>query len=143
MRRLLVGVGVSLLMSCTFAQAQDTRFAKIDLNGDGRIDLEEHRASQEAEFKAIDADGNGEVTQAEYGAWLQKQMGFNAAAAGSVAVCYIRHVDADKNGSLSRQEMNGLNERIFLSLAGEDRLMTLDESRQTPPPEVLPPLVCG
>jgi hypothetical protein len=143
MRRFLLGAGAILLLSCAVSAEQDERFAKIDLNSDGRIDLEEHRASDEAEFRRIDANGDGKVTLAEYAAWLQTEMGFDAKTAGSVAACYVRHIDANRDGSISRDEMNGLNERIFLSLAGDDRLMTLEESKQTPPPDVLPPMVCG
>lgn len=126
-----------------FAETQEDRFAKIDANGDGAVSYEEHAASVDAEFGKIDASNTGSITVNQYAAWLAKEPpGWPPAVALSVARCYFKIVDADRDGRILASEYRGYNDRVFNWLAGEDRRMTLVESKRVPPSNIVPSPVC-
>lgn len=134
----------ALLAVPALAETQEERFRRIDSNGDGVVSHDEHAASIEAEFRARDADGDGAVTIGEYAAHLARETpGVPRQATLSVARCYFKLVDGNGDGRLSLAEMRSFDDRVFKWLAGDDGRMTLDESRQVPPPEVIPRVVCN
>lgn len=140
---LLIVSSLSFAMVSGMSHAsQEEDFHARDLNGDGVIDLSEHRADEEATFAAMDTNADGEITVGEYADYLVRDMDFPADVALSLAKCFVRHVDSDGNGTLSREEMIAFNDRIFFALAGDDELLTLEESLETPPPDALPPMAC-
>ncbi|POR56521.1 EF-hand domain-containing protein [Bosea psychrotolerans] len=132
------------LSSAAFAETRDERFRRIDVDRDGVISHDEHSGNVEAEFRKLDTDGDGAVTVEDYAAELgRKTPGAPRVALLSVARCFFRIVDGNGDGKLSLAEMRSFEDRIFKWLAGSDGRMTLEESEQGPPPEVIPVPVCN
>ena len=125
-----------------WAETREQRFQRIDQNGDGVISYEEHAAADEAEFAKIDANGDGMLPVQEYADWLTKENPAAKPVSLSIARCFYKVVDANGDAKVSREEWRSYNDRIFKWLAGDDGRMTLDESKRTPPPEIIPRPVC-
>jgi hypothetical protein len=49
----------------------DARFARMDVNRDGKLDAADRAAGLEARFKKLDADGNGSLSFAEFQGAMQ------------------------------------------------------------------------
>lgn len=64
----------------TRAQAQaraEAGFAKMDVNGDGKLDQADRAAMRDKMFDRIDTDGNGQISRAEFAAMAEMHHGKN------------------------------------------------------------------
>jgi hypothetical protein len=58
-----------MMADTTRAQAEQTAttmFARLDANGDGKLDAADRAAQQQARFDRLDTDGNGQLSPAEF-----------------------------------------------------------------------------
>lgn len=135
----LLGLALS---SNAWAVTQDERFKRVDQNGDGVISYEEHAANDEAEFNKFDANGDGVIPVREYADGLVKENPAAKPVSLTVAWCFYKSIDANGDGKLTRDEWRTFNDRVFKWLASDDGRMTLEESKQVPPPQIIPRTVC-
>ena len=102
MHRLLIAVLV--VFAATNARAQPGRLPNPDKDGDGRVTLAEFQAVQAVRqaraFKLLDRDGNGRLEAAEI-------------ARSPRMAGVLRALDANRDGAVTRQEMQSGGEARF------------------------------
>jgi hypothetical protein len=66
---ILAFLSLAFFSGCATSGGGGKSFADVDSNGDGRIDMEEHKANggTESEFKTADENGDGLLTEGEFG----------------------------------------------------------------------------
>jgi Ca2+-binding EF-hand superfamily protein len=103
----LASVGLALVMTPMMAQAKGGQgprvtFEELDADANGSITQAEMEAHRAARFTTADTDGDGSLSRAE----LEAQM--KAGKEGRMERRLdkmMEHMDADENGSLSKEEM--------------------------------------
>ena len=121
----------------------DLVMKQFDTNGDSKIDTGEWQAGVAASFTEMDADGDGKITAAEMDALgdvLGKEAGETVAA---VMMKLIRplllSMDADKDGSVSRDEFTKASTALFTKPdANQDAELTRAELLLLPLKMLLP-----
>lgn len=119
-------LGLAALPVLAASHSSTTFIAEQDLNGDGKVLLEEFRLGRQVEFARIDFNADGALNEAEYlGEFegrlmlrigkmpdaekrkeeLQRQM--------RQAKVRFGVLDADKNGSISQEEFQAAGLRMF------------------------------
>nr|WP_241557385.1 hypothetical protein [Croceibacterium ferulae] len=110
----------------TRAQAEQmaaTAFARMDANGDGKLDAADRAAKQQARFQRLDTDGNGQLSPAEFtarperaerrghrGGRGMRMSGVNGnevitqADFTARALARFDQADANKDGTVTREE---------------------------------------
>ena len=108
--------------------AMQARFAEMDLDGDGALNLEESGLDEE-QFTLRDADGDGFLTEADrqaMGPPPGPPPGMGDLGGLSTAQL-LEALDADTDGALNQEE-SGLDQEIFSSLdSDEDGLLSAEE----------------
>lgn len=106
---LVAAGGLAMAAEPYLPKAQKT-FERIDLNRDGKISLAEFTPVAEKRFLGIDVNKDNAVSTAEIDASLQ-------AALERRRNRILANLDADRNGSISRAELDGYIEAM---VAGAD-----------------------
>jgi Ca2+-binding EF-hand superfamily protein len=106
----LVGVGGLAIASEPYLPKAQKTFDRLDLNKDGKISLAEFTPVAEKRFLGIDMNKDDAVSAAEIDASLQ-------AALERRRNRILANLDADKNGSISRTE---LDKYVEAMVAGAD-----------------------
>ncbi|MCU9838488.1 EF-hand domain-containing protein [Ruegeria sp. WL0004] len=73
-------------------------FSELDVNGDGKITMEEMQGHRAARFSGVDTDGNGMLSRSELEAEAQ-------ARASEHVSRMLERLDSNKDGQLSQDEM--------------------------------------
>ena len=116
---------------------------QFDANGDSKFDAGEWQAGVAASFAEIDADGDGLMTPAEIDSLenvIGKETGETAAV---LAVKLIKplllSMDADRDGSVSRDEYTKVASALFAKLdANQDAELTRAELLMLPVKMLIP-----
>jgi Ca2+-binding EF-hand superfamily protein len=83
-------------------------FETLDLNKDGKIDLEEARAALPNRLTGADANGDGTITLDELKAHMTAE---NQRKMQDRAARMMERLDTDKDGKLSPEELAAMSER--------------------------------
>lgn len=113
----------------------DVMLEYLDTNGDGIVDIGEFQAGCEKGFAEMDGDGDGFISEKELGglgAMLAESKddggGLMAQAGGLLLGAWIKSMDADGDGRVSRDEFLKGCEKYFGKLdANHDNKLTRDE----------------
>ena len=98
-------------------------FAKLDADSSGKVTLNEIIPPAEKRFTGYDADGDGAVSAAEIDARLKQALERRRNR-------ILASLDGDKNGSVSKAELDKFVEAMFNGAdADHDGGITLDEAR--------------
>ena len=100
-----------LLSTAAFGALSD--FEGMDIDGDGRISAKEHFAAAERMFQAMDANRDGTVTATEMAAAQRKVTGKEAAPKDLGAKEKIKAVDANGDGVLNAKEHAQASRMMF------------------------------
>jgi Ca2+-binding EF-hand superfamily protein len=116
------GLLVLLLVPAVgFAQSAESRFNRLDSNGDGKVDKREYNS--DAAFSALDTDKNNRVSAAELEAVLGPQGDGRYSAADR-----IRNIDRNQDGELTDEELRrGANSRFQWLDTNDDESVDLAE----------------
>lgn len=103
--RVFIAVGLVVLARPVLAgdRLADIAFARIDTNGDGRLDASELREARAQRFVRLDIDGDGFITAAEQ-TEASHGMLRKAEATESAMAIRFKTLDTDGDGKLTRDE---------------------------------------
>lgn len=117
----------------------DVMIEYLDLGGDHIVDLGEFQAGYDRGFGEMDLDGDGFLSEKELGglgamlAESKEASGFIATAAGVLLASWMKTMDADRDGRVSRDEFRNGSEEYFTKLdARADKKITRDEFLELP-----------
>lgn len=115
----------------------DVVLKHFDTNGDSKIDSGEWQAGVEDSFREMDADGDGRISGAEMdalGEAIGKEAGEAAGAVlGKLVKTLLLTMDADKDGSVSRDEFMKATGALFAKLdVSKNAELTRDELLSLP-----------
>lgn len=128
----------------TRAQAEQraaTAFARMDVNGDGKLDAADRAAKQQARFDRLDTDSNGQLSPAEFTArpdraerGEQGQRPRRRGHHGGGMMHMARMADANGDGAISQAEFTAGALTMFdRADANRDGTVTPDERRAARP----------
>jgi hypothetical protein len=135
----LFAAGISLCAddaksSNPMAFLADIMIAYLDTNNDRAIDLGEFQAGCDHGFGEMDTDSDGFLSDKELGqlgamlAESKEASGLVAAAAGVILASWIKTMDADHDGRVSREEFRKGGEDYATKLdVNKDHLISRDE----------------
>ena len=151
MRPVLAGILVSVLLLAPSRAAEEKKAGSamaflaqvmidyLDTNNDKAVDLGEFQSGCEKGFGEMDTDGDGFISDKELAALggmlaeSKEASGFTATAAGVLLASWIKTMDADKDGRVSRDEFVKGCEKYFGKLdANHDNKLTLEELLELP-----------
>ncbi len=115
----------------------DIILKRFDTNRDAKLDLGEWQAGVKDSFAEMDGDGDGKITAAELdvvGEGIAKETG---ASVGPLLAKLIKSLvltmDADKDGSVSREEYTKVADTLFAKLdTNQDAEVTREELLSLP-----------
>jgi Ca2+-binding EF-hand superfamily protein len=100
-------------------------FARLDVNGDGRIEPAELKPKALKRVLRIDEDSDGIVTGAEIDLWL-------ARGAEKRKARLLGRLDKNGDGNIGRDEVDAYVEALFNAADGDhDGAVTLAETQET------------
>lgn len=105
-----------LVLSSGAALAQGAPGQRMDTNGDGKVTLTEFKAARVAMMMRADGDRDGKLTKAELEAGMaamRQRAGEGAAPKGPGGGMMFGMMDANKDGFLTRPEIEKMVERRF------------------------------
>lgn len=112
----------------------DVMIEYLDTSGDQVVDLTEFQAGCDRGFGEMDLDGDGFLSEKELGglgvmlAESKEASGFIATAAGVLLASWMKTMDADHDGRVSRDEFKNGSGGYFTKLdAYADKKITRDE----------------
>jgi Ca2+-binding EF-hand superfamily protein len=98
-------------------------FQRMDADNNGKISLEEVKPKLAKRFLAIDDNADGTVTSAEIDTWLKAKI-------EKRKVRLLGRLDADKNGAVSRTELDQFVEAMFNEAdVNDDGGVSMDEAK--------------
>jgi Ca2+-binding EF-hand superfamily protein len=124
-RMVWVLIGFGLLSAPAWSQSREEKFRTWDTDGDGAINMAEHRAVMQDTFRGIDADANGNLSIEEmYDSLVQEQQRTGITtipeAVHAVAAATIQSYDRNGNRSASLAEFIAAQD-VYFAKADRDR----------------------
>lgn len=107
-------------------------FEKLDKNNDGSLDRDEVPGPVKQRFERIDADGNGKISREEFAkvaARLAGQFGGRPQRDGGAPDVLFRLLDADKDGKLTKDELQNATRLLEKLDRNKDGMIDRDELR--------------
>jgi len=123
----MAAAGGFALPSVAFAD-NEARFESMDMNGDGKISMEEHAVAAGKMFEKMDANKDGRVTPSEMEAAHKAMTGHKPAKGEMTAADKIRLIDANGDGFVTEEEHSVAARSMFEKMdTNQDGFLTKDE----------------
>ncbi len=100
-------VGTATMVPVWAKSKMETRFEKVDSNGDGFLDAAEIQASRDAKFAEIDTNDDGALDEAEMTAHREKWEAKRKDRAEKRRAKMMAKADTNGDGLLQKEEMTG------------------------------------
>lgn len=111
-----VGMTVAASANSAKAQSQTSVFDEVDTNHDGFIDMAENNAANEKRFRKFDLNGDGNFSRAEM-LVANKKFGQSDEVAARTAQFYLSGMDTNGDDAASWQEFSTwMNDKMFASM---------------------------
>ena len=124
-------------MTMADAQARsDAMFARMDANGDGRIDDADREARQQARFDRLDTNKDGALSPEEFAARGERmgrgdgECGHRGHGMGGMRGGMMKMADANGDGAVDKAEFDAMHTQHFTMMdADNDGTVTAEERK--------------